>query len=85
MARHTDKTWTMPPPAAIALIQGIILFWVGLFLTIQEASLPAAEVSWPRLVIYAGMMGGPFAARADTVRQAVKTISGPTPQDEDLT
>ena len=74
----------MPPPALVALIEGIILFWAGLWLTIQEATLPAAEVSWPRLVIYAGMMGGPFAARADTVRQAGRTLTrGPDLQDEE--
>ena len=83
MARRTDTPWALPPPAFVALIEGIILFWVGLWLTIQEATLPAAEVSWPRLVIYAGMMGGPFAARADTVRHAVKSLGGQEPVEED--
>lgn len=52
------------------------MFCAGLWLTIQEAELPAAEVSWPRLVVYCGMMGGPFAARADTVRRVTKALTG---------
>lgn len=65
MARK-QRTWVIP-----AAVQGTVLFVVGLALLVHECTLPAAEVSWPRLVVFAGMMGGPFAAHADTVR-AVK-------------
>lgn len=57
-----------------AAVQGTILFLAGLGLAVHEATLPSAEVSWPRLVVWAGMMGGPFAARADGVRRAVQTL-----------
>lgn len=57
-----------------AAVQGTILFLVGLALLIHEATLPAAQVSWPRLVVIAGMMGGPFAARADQVRRATDAL-----------
>lgn len=50
------------------------MFLVGLGLLIHEATLPAAEVSWPRLVVFAGMMGGPFAAHADRVRQSTARL-----------
>lgn len=63
--------------------QATILFLVGLALLIREATLPAVEVSWPRLVVYAGMMGGPFAAHADRVRQAGQALNQRTRQDDD--
>lgn len=68
-----------------AAVQGTILFLVGLGLLIHESTLPAAAVSWPRLVVYAGMMGGPFAARADEVRRAGQALRGAVaaPEAED--
>lgn len=51
------------------------MFLVGLGLLIHEATLPATDVSWPRLVVFAGMMGGPFAARADQVRAAAERVT----------
>lgn len=56
------------PPWAI--VWGGVLNVAGLGLLIHEATLPAEDVSWPRLVVFAGMMGGPLAAYADRVRQA---------------
>lgn len=66
-----------------AMLWGAVLNVAGLGLLIHEATLPAASVSWPRLVVFAGMMGGPLAAYADRVRQAagqagqiVATVAG---------
>jgi hypothetical protein len=65
-----------------AAVQGTILFLVGLGLLIHEATLPAADVSWPRLVVFAGMMGGPFAAWADEARKAGAMLRPPPPDEE---
>lgn len=73
MARRA-RTWSIP-----AALQGSILFVAGLALLVHECTLPASEVSWPRLVIFAGMMGGPFAAHADTLR----SLRPQTPVDDD--
>jgi hypothetical protein len=70
--RNGGRRW--PELVIPAAVQGTILFLAGLGLAIHEATLPSAEVSWPRLVVWAGMMGGPFAARADGVRRAVQTL-----------
>lgn len=56
------------------IVWGVILNLAGLLLLVREAGLPATEVSWPRLIIYAGMMGGPFAAYADRVRTATTQV-----------
>lgn len=74
MAQHRGRREFVIPMA----VQGTILFLVGLALLVHEATLPAAEVSWPRLVVFAGMMGGPFAARADEVRRAGQALRGAT-------
>jgi hypothetical protein len=50
-------------------IQRSILFVMGLGFLAHEASLPAAEVSWPRLVVFTGMLGLPFTLKADEKRQ----------------
>lgn len=71
------RGFQMPPPATIAAVEGVVMFCAGLWLLFQEAALPAAEVSWPRLVVFCGMMGGPFAARADTVRQTTRALRQP--------
>lgn len=63
-----------------AAVQGTILFLAGLALAVHEATLPSAEVSWPRLVVWAGMMGGPFAAHADRVRSAVTRLRPEEPE-----
>lgn len=73
---------SVPPPDLVAAVEGMVLFLVGLWLLVQEAELPAAEVSWPRLVVYCGMMGGPFAARGDTVRKAAKAVADRVGQEE---
>jgi hypothetical protein len=70
----TTRRRRWPELVIPAAVQGTIMFAAGLALAIHEATLPAAEVSWPRLVVWAGMMGGPFAARADGVRRAVQTL-----------
>lgn len=64
-----------------AALRATILFVAGLGLLVHEATLPAAEVSWPRLVIFAGMMGGPFAAWADTARRAAEALRQPQDQE----
>ena len=56
------------------IVWGAVMNIAGLGLLIHEATLPAAHVSWPRLVVYAGMMGGPFAAYADRVRTASEQV-----------
>lgn len=78
MARRA-RTWVIPPA-----VQGTILFVAGLALLVHECTLPASEVSWPRLVVFAGMMGGPFAAHADTVRAArgrLRTLADSTDRE----
>lgn len=55
-------------------VQGTILFLVGLGLLIHEATLPASQVSWPRLVAFGGMMGLPFGAWADTAKRAAGAL-----------
>lgn len=76
----------MGPPRQFVIssaAQATILFLVGLGLLVREATLPAIEVSWPRLVVYAGMMGGPFAAHADRVRQAAQGLRQRDTGDEE--
>lgn len=63
------------PPWAI--LWGAVLNVSGLGLLVHEATLPATDVSWPRLVVFAGMMGGPLAAYADRVRQAAGQVGRP--------
>lgn len=78
MATKRGRQWVIP-----AAVQGTILFLVGLGLLIHEATLPAAQVSWPRLVIFGGMMGVPYAAWADVSRRAAKVLQPPQEGDDD--
>lgn len=65
MATRPRRTLALHSPVT----QRTVRFLVGLGLLIYEAVIYQGETRWPLLVVYGGMMGLPFAEKADDLRR----------------